>query len=1377
MTDTGDQGAETGQIIALNGSTRDGTHLNVPQKAVLRGVLRPDLIRDETLSEIFRASVAQHANRIAMVSDGVTMTYGEVEARALGVARGLMRAGIGPGQVVGLWAARGPELLIAQIGIALSGAAWLPFDGDAPLDRVNVCLADADAALLLTSEAFAAKIQGAELVCNVATTASLNDPNDSRDIPARQPGLTREHPAYMIYTSGSTGVPKGIVITQANICHYLRSANEIYALTRDDVVFQGASVAFDLSMEEIWVPYLVGATLFVATPAMMGEADRLPDIMDKAGVTVLDTVPTLLGLLPRDIPKLRVIILGGEACPPSIAATWCRAGRHIYNSYGPTEATVVATIAEVLPGVPVTIGGPIPNYTCYVADDDLNLLDEGVEGELLIGGPGVAKGYLKRDKLTAEKFVANPYGDSAIDPILYRSGDAVVIGADGNIGFRGRIDDQVKIRGFRVELGEIEAKISSHDQVAQAAVVLRQDEGMDQLVAFVVAKRGIAHVGSGFDAKGLRVGLRAELPAYMVPARFEMIDDLPRLSSGKINRNALKKLPLADVMVAEEQEEPKTPTETLLLAAAKRTLPPQAIPFDADFFTDLGGHSLLAARFVSIVRETRALAGITLQDMYNARSLRALGLLLDARVQQSGPAVSLAFEPPPLARRFWCGLAQAVSLPFVFALQNAQWLSVFISFMLFTSTDASLLQETLSLLGVYISVHFITVIVAIASKWLIMGRTKPGRYPLWGSYYFRWWLTNDLIDLAHIGWLQGTPLTRYILNALGADIGPDCIFAEADYGAIDLISIGAGTTTGGKLIIANARVEGNEFVIGRVSIGADCNLGSSCVIENDVVINDGAELRDLTSLPSGSVVGAGEIWDGSPGRKVGMVDVASLDTPPVVSNARRWFLQGLYVIMTTIIPPLGLLPILPAFWLFDHLADLNNLSPDDRTTYLVSLPFLSWPTAFMMMIFTVAFITACRWIILPQVREGKYSVHSGFYFRKWVVAQMSEITLDVLTSLYATVYMRMWYRLLGSKIGKGSEISTNFAGRYDLVEIGDKCFIADEVVMGDDDIRRGWMTLKRVKTGSQVFVGNSAVVPSGSQLPDGVLIGIKSKPPANELMSPGDTWFGSPPIKLPVRQRFDGGGANWTYEPPMSKKVLRAVFEAVRSSLPTMLSITFGFWIIDLISQPLFDGNYVQVVVEFVLASMFMSTMLTAIVIALKWLTMGRYEPCAKPMWSWWAMNTEAVAVIHFDLAGKSLLSHLQGTPFLPWILRLYGVKTGKGIYMDSADITEFDCVTIGDFVSLNAGSALQTHLYEDRVMKVGRVNVARGVTVGAGATVLYDTYVSEFARLGPLTLVMKGETIPPDTSWIGAPAVPMVHNASPNTAPSLSGPLRAAAA
>ena len=276
----------------------------------------------------------------------------------------------------------------------------------------------------------------------------------------------------------------------------------------------------------------------------------------------------------------------------------------------------------MLPNVPVTIGGPIPNYTCYVADDALNLLERNVEGELLIGGPGVAQGYLKRDQLTAEKFVANPFGSDGLDPILYRSGDAVMLDDAGAIHFRGRIDDQVKIRGFRVELGEIEARLGTIEGVSNAAVVLRAENGIDELVAFIVPS---ASDKAALEPKHLRAQLRESLPPYMVPGRYEILDTLPKLPSGKTDRKTLKNIALAPLAMIEEQEEPRTETEATLLAAAKRALPPQSIPFDADFFTDLGGHSLLAARFVSVVRETPHLAGITLQDVYGARFIARNG--------------------------------------------------------------------------------------------------------------------------------------------------------------------------------------------------------------------------------------------------------------------------------------------------------------------------------------------------------------------------------------------------------------------------------------------------------------------------------------------------------------------------------------------------------------------------------------------------------------------------------------------------------------------------------------------------------------------------------------------------------------------------------
>ncbi|MBB4199555.1 peptide synthetase [Rhodoblastus sphagnicola] len=1336
--------AET--IIASESSA--GAHPG-SQSSVLRGAKRPEFLRDELLAEIFAETVKTAPQAIAMTTMERKLSYGRVDHEATALARGLIRRGIGPGDVVGLWGARGPELLIGQIAIAKTGAAWLPFDADAPVERIETCLQDAQAKALLTSETFALKARGGISVA-VVTESDLIDANDQTPVDARKNGTTPDHPAYMIYTSGSTGTPKGIVITGRNICHYLRSANANYGVTRADVVFQGASIAFDLSMEEIWIPYLVGAELFVATPEVMGEADKLPDLMDEIGVSVLDTVPTLLSLLPRDPGGLRLIILGGEACPPALAARWCKPGRKIFNSYGPTEATVVATMAEVHPDKPVSIGDPIANYTCYVADEANNLLPRGVEGELLIGGPGVARGYLKRETLTAEKFIANPFPSTGDDPILYRSGDAVVMEADGSLSFHGRIDDQVKIRGFRVELGEIEAKLSIQPGVKQAAVVLRNDDGMDQLVAFLVPEDGAT-----LDPKILRSGLRATLPAYMTPARYETRENLPRLSSGKVDRKALKKEPLTAPATAEAQEDPQTETEALLLEAALKVLPPQTVPFEADFFTDLGGHSLLAARFVSIVRQTPRLAGVTLQDMYSGRTLRAIAALLDEKSATVGAPKDLSFTPPPLYRRFLCGLAQAICLPFLLALSTAQWLGIFVSYMLLTDTDASFGQEVASLLGVYLIVQVVTVILAIAVKWIVIGKFKPGRYPIWGVYYFRWWLVQRMLNLTHIKWFQGSPLMRIYLKALGVRVGQDANISELEIGAFDLVSIGEGTTIGQRAKLSNVTFVGDEMIVGPIEIGPDCYIGSSCVIEDHCVLEEGAEMRDLTALAPHTRVRAWEIFDGSPGVCVGSVDKESLRPFATVSAGKRSLQTFLYTLLLLAIPPVGLLPLFPAFWVFDRIDEALGLAAQSRMLYMEAIPIMAWPTAFVMVLVTVGFIACVRWIVLPRVREGNYSVFSWFYMRKWAVALATEVTLETLSSLYATIYMRTWYRLMGAKIGKDSEISTNLSGRYDLVEIGDKCFIADEVILGDEDIRRGWMRLEKLTTGSRVFVGNDGVVPPGAVIPDGALIGIKSKPPANDLMSPGDTWFGSPPIKLPVRQRFDGAGANWTYEPPKWKKIARGVFEAVHISLPTMLFITFGTWAIEWFGPAMLEGRYGEVFWMFVAASTLIAAAMTLVVVAVKWLTMGRYEPVTKPMWSWWAMRTEAVAVLYWGLAGKVMLDHLRCTPFLPWFMRLFGAKIGKGCVFDMTDITEFDCVEVGDFCNLNALCALQTHLYEDRVMKVGRVKLGSGVTVGAGSTVLYDSHVGDYARLGPLTIVMKGESIPANTEWAGSPAAP----------------------
>lgn len=1311
--------------------------------AMLAGEKRPDLIRDEVLAEIFAATVANRADHTAMIAGERRLGYAQVWAEAQAQARGLALAGIGPGDMVGLWMPRGSELLVAQIAITLSGAAWLPFDAEAPVERIATCLDDANAKGLVTQADW--KARAAATNRTAWSPQELAGASDGALPPARPAGLTPDHPAYLIYTSGSTGVPKAIVISHRNICHFLRSGNALYGMGPDDIVFQGASVAFDLSMEEIWTPYLVGATLFVASPEMMGDAEKLPGLLTEAGVTVIDTVPTLLGILPDDIPSLKLILLGGEALPPSIVQKWSKPGRRILNTYGPTEATVVATAAIVESGQPVTIGRPIPNYTAYIVDEEMKLTGVGQQGELLIGGPGVAKGYHLRPELTAEKFIANPFGGSD-DPILYRSGDAVSLDENGNIAFHGRIDDQVKIRGFRVELGEIETALSDEAGISQAAVVLRTDEGIERLVAFLVGEPGVQMEGAV-----LRASLREKLPPYMIPAHFEPIGSLPRMVSGKVDRKMLKAAPLTAPAASGEQEPPRNATEATLLDAAKRVLGAQALPLEADFFVDLGGHSLLAARFISIVRETPALAGITLQDVYGARTLRAMAALLDGRGAQA--TLDLSFTPPSLLRRFLCGLAQAAALPIIISLSTAQWLGIFVSYMLLSGEELSLAGQVFALLGIYVAITIVTGFISIGLKWLVLGRTKPGVYPLWGVYYFRWWFASRVAGLVHIKWLQGTPVMRFYWRLLGAKVGRDVIISDYEAGAVDLIEIGDHTTLGSKTTFANAEAIGANLVIGRIKIGKDVYAGSSVVFGHACVVGDHAEIGDLTAVAPGLTIGEAEIWDGSPARKTGMVDVASLPEQAQASTRRRAAMTLFYVVMLIVLPPISLLPIFPAFWLFDRIDDWVSTWSD--ISYLWYLPFLTWPTAIGLISITVFLIIALRWVILPRVNSGSYSIHSAFYARKWTVALATEVTLETLSSLFATIYMRFWYRLMGAGIGQGSEISTNLSGRYDITGIGAGNFIADEVIFGDEDLRRGYMRLDLTRTGDQVFVGNDAVVPPGAVIPDKVLIGIKSKPPANELMSPGDTWFGSPPIKLPTRQKVDLG-ADWTYKPSLGKKLARAGFEALHTSFPAMLFITFGTIAVDLVlQQKIFDRDWTGLALAFMGCAVVIAITQALICALMKWLLMGVYKPVMKPMWSFWAMRTEAVSVLYWGLGGKVLFDYLRGTPFLPWFLRLFGAQYGQGVWLDSTDITEFDCIKVGDFCTVNAHSALQTHLYEDRVMKVGRVHLGKGVCVGAGATVLYDTHVGDYAQIGLLTVIMKGENLPANTRWEGAPAVP----------------------
>ena len=752
--------------------------------------------------------------------------------------------------------------------------------------------------------------------------------------------------------------------------------------------------------------------------------------------------------------------------------------------------------------------------------------------------PGIAKGYLKRPELTAEKFIANPFPSDGRDPILYRSGDAVSLDEAGNIAFHGRIDDQVKIRGFRVELGEIETKLVHLPGVAQAAVVLRQDEGMDRLVAFLVLEAGVA-----LDRATIRADLRDELPPYMIPSHFEIVEALPRLSSGKVDRKSLKMAELAVGDAPGEQEEPANETEAALLVAAKRVFGNQAIPFGADFFTDLGGHSLLAARFVSNVRED---AGARL-DHAPGRLRQAL-LARDGRrphredrrrrrrACRARPLVHAAAADAPLPVRPRPGRGAAGD-------PDAQHGAVARHLRHLPAARRRRARlprpQMAALLAVYVVINAVTALIAIALKWVVLGRTKPGRYPLWGVYYFRWWFAKRLEPLVHIKWLQGSPMIRRYLRLMGAQVGGDVIIADIDAGAIDLVSIGRGTTIGSKTKIANVEIIGNEMVIGEVVIGADVYIGSSCTIGHDVHDRPPRRARRPHRDPGGHrhrrgrEVGRLARRQGRHGRRRRAAGLRRGDagtprgssTSAMRSRSRR---SRRSAFCRSSRPSTS------------STRSTMQISEFLEVSYLWYLPVLAWPTALFMIFATVG---AHRADALARAAArsaaGTYSIFSGFYMRKWVVALATEVTLETLTSLYATIYMRAWYRLMGATIGKGAEISTNLAGRYDLTEIGAKNFIADEVVFGDEDVRRGWMHLEPVKTEDRGLRRQRRAscrrAPSSPRARSSASSRSRRR---TTCMAPGDTWFGSPPIKLPTRQKVDIG-ATWTYEPSTLKKLWR----------------------------------------------------------------------------------------------------------------------------------------------------------------------------------------------------------------------------------------------
>jgi amino acid adenylation domain-containing protein len=590
-----------------------------------------------TLPELFEAQVRRSPDAVALVCDGGTCTYAQLNARANRLARALIARGAGPERLVALAMPRSAELVVAVLAVVKTGAAYLPLDPGYPPARLAFMLADAAPALVVAAGS-------AEGVLPPGTPVLVADDGATAARVARYPDsdvaederlgpLAPACPAYVMYTSGSTGRPKGVVIEHRGIVNRLLWMQAEYRLEPDDRVLHKTPPSFDVSVWEVFWPLLAGSAIVVAKAEGHRDPSYLAELIRRARITTVHFVPSMLAVFldehtgPRDT-SLRRIICSGEALSGKVAARCAAAlDADLYNMYGPTEASIGFTFRRYRPGgraaASVPVGRPIANMRVYLLDDRLRPVPAGVVGELYAAGIGVGRGYLKRPGLTAERFVADPFGDGGR---MYRTGDLARWSADGELMFVGRVDDQVKVRGFRVEMAEVEAVVAGCAGVGQVAVVAREDQPGDlRLVAYVVP-------AGEMDADAVRQAARDQLPDYMVPA-VVTLDRLPLTVNGKLDRSALPAPDFASL----SSRAPLTPTEKILCDLFGQTLGVAVGPED-DFF-GLGGHSLLAPQLVSRIRSVFG-ADVPLRTLFETPTVAGFARWLDGAGRVPGLTVS-----------------------------------------------------------------------------------------------------------------------------------------------------------------------------------------------------------------------------------------------------------------------------------------------------------------------------------------------------------------------------------------------------------------------------------------------------------------------------------------------------------------------------------------------------------------------------------------------------------------------------------------------------------------------------------------------------------------------------------------------------------------
>ncbi len=1271
-----------------------------------------------TLLDIFRQSVAEHGDRAALDNGASVLTYTEFAEQAEQVADELGAVGVGVGDKVGIRIASGTtELYVAIMGTLLAGAAYVPVDADDPDERARTVFAEAGP-------------RGVAAVIGNDLAVTVRRPDAAPVTP--DPGLHDD--AWVIFTSGSTGKPKGVAVTHRSAAAFVDAEARIFLqdnpIGPDDRVMAGLSVAFDASCEEMWLAWRHGACLVPAPRSLVRSGMDLGPWLTANDVTVVSTVPTLVALWPTEaLADVRLVILGGEACPPELAARLATPGREVWNTYGPTEATVVACAARLSGEPPVRIGLPLDGWDLAVVDADGAHVAPGEIGELVIGGVGLAR-YLDPAK-DGEKYAPMP---TLGWQRAYRSGDLVRYDEAGLL-FVGRADDQVKVGGRRIELGEIDSALLALPGVsAAAAAVRRTGSGNAILVGYLTLDPGAA---VPFDAAASSRTLRRDLPAALVP-RLLVVPDLPTRTSGKIDRDALPWPPPGG-----GDEGP--PLELAATQARVRDLWAEVlgarVTSTADDFFDLGGGSLTAAQMVSRLRSTHP--EITVADIYDNPTLAAIARHLD---DMAAPTGRLNADVPPLRLKTQVGQVVAtVPLRSLAGLRWVTWVAA-----------GSTLAHTLGLAWAptapwwLIGLGWVALLLppgrialaALGARVVLRG-IGPGSYPRGGKIHLRIWLAERLVDELGAANISGALLMRWYARLLGATVGRD-VDLHTVPPVTGLLHLGEACAVEPEVDLAGYWVDGSRLRVGAVHVGAGARLGARTTLAPGAHVGAGAEVAPGSAVFG--VVPDGEYWSGAPAQRIGRARGPFHDSP--ADNRPRWLTAyATTSLVIALLPVASVASGLAVAWrALRHSTDLGD---GLRTAAL-------WATPSSLV--AALTLTAGVWLLTRLLgvglRPGVHPVQGRVAWQAWSTMRLLDEARTWLFPLYSSTLTPAWLRALGARIGPDVEASTVLMIPK-LTTVAEGAFLADDTLIGGYELGGGWLRVEPVKVGKHAFVGNSGMAAPGRKVPKRGLVAVLSAAPHRAAAKAGTSWLGSPPALL--RRTAARTDSTRTYHPPRRMRVARAAVEACRV-LPLVLHVLLVTAVVAVLLALVERGGRFGWTLPALAAGVVLmaaGAVAALLATAAKWLLVGRVARHDHPLWSSFVWRNELADTFVEVLAAPWFARAASGTPVLNLWLRTMGARIGRGVWCETYWLPEPDLIDLRDGATVNRGCVVQTHLFHDRVLSMDTVTLRAGSTLGPNGVILPAAVIGRHATVGPVSLVMRGESVPDKTRWIGNPIGP----------------------